>query len=77
MSRVIEDSERVKVELTQAELNTLLIGPATEAGFIDFVPTRIATAYTKNGVWEITFERVEDGRTRMASGGVRDAASTP
>jgi len=59
MARKTEDSKRVRVEVTQAEMNTLLIQPARQAGFIDFDPTRINTKQLQGGGFEITFERVE------------------
>lgn len=60
MAQKTEDSRRVRVEVTQAEMNTLLIQPARNAGFIDFDPTRILTKQLQGGGFEITFERMED-----------------
>lgn len=59
MATVTEDSRRVRVRINQNELNTLLIQPAKDAGFIDFDPTRINTRPLDGGGFEITFERVE------------------
>lgn len=58
MATKTEDSRRVRLKLTQAELNRLLIQPAKDAGFIDFDPTRIMTVEDGSG-FEITFERTE------------------
>lgn len=63
MATMTENSRRVRVQVTQAEMNTLLIQPAKERGFIDFNPTRIATKQLQSGGFEITFEQVEDVRS--------------
>lgn len=59
MAQKTEDSRRVRVRLNQVELNTILVQPAKDAGFIDFDPTRINTRALDGGGFEITFERVE------------------
>lgn len=63
MAQKTEDSRRVRVEVTQAEMNAILIQPAKDRGFIDFDPTRIATKPLQGGGFEITFERVEDANS--------------
>ena len=57
MAEKIEDMQRVRVSITQQELNTLLVEPAKQRGFIDFNPTRIHTRPLRDGNFEITFER--------------------
>lgn len=61
MAKKTEDSRRVRVALSQAELNNILVQPAKDAGFIDFDPTRITTRQVEAGQFEITFERTEEG----------------
>lgn len=58
MATIIEDGRRVRVQVSNAELNTLLIQPAKNQGFIDFDPTRVAVKQNESG-FEIVFERIE------------------
>ena len=58
MADIVERVQRVVVEVGQQELNSLLIEPATDAGYINFVPTRIHTRALPNGKFSITFEQV-------------------
>lgn len=59
VAEIVENLQRVVVEVGQVELNRLLIKPATDAGYIDFVPTRVHTRAMPNGKFAISFERVE------------------
>ena len=59
MAAVKQDARRVVVELTQVELNAVLVQPAKDRGFIDFDPTRISTRQVNNDTFEIVYERVE------------------
>lgn len=59
MAQVTQSARRVVVQITQAELNTILIQPAKDRGFIDFDPTRITTKQTAPDTFEIIYERVE------------------
>jgi len=59
MATVKQSAQRVVVSLTQTELNTLLVQPAKDRGFITFDPTRISTKQVNGGDFEITYERVE------------------
>lgn len=61
MAIKMEDARRVRVKLTQQEMNTLLIGPATEREYIDFRPSRILTRQLDGGDFEVTFEHIEKG----------------
>lgn len=58
MATVIENGRRVRVQVSDAELNALLIQPAKDQGFIDFNPTRVAVKQNESG-FEIVFERVD------------------
>jgi len=61
MPQVIRSQRIVTVELTQAELNQLLVDRAKAAGMIDFDPTRIQVqeADASAGSHLIIFERSE------------------
>lgn len=60
MARVVSSKETVQVEVSTAELRTLLIQPAKDQGFIDFDPTRVAIEEDQAapGNHIITFERI-------------------
>jgi len=60
MAQVTQSQRRVTVQLSNAELNVLLIQPAKDRGFIDFDPTRVQVRQERDG-FEITFERVTTG----------------
>lgn len=51
----------VTVEVSQAELNTLLVEKAKTAGMIDFDPTNISVVSSdpETGAYHIIFERSE------------------
>ena len=59
MPKTISDQRIVTVELTQAELNQLLVDRAKASGIIDFDPTRIQVqeADPSAGTHNIIFER--------------------
>ncbi|KKL18772.1 hypothetical protein LCGC14_2472180 [marine sediment metagenome] len=62
MANTTQDIRRVKVQVSMAELQTLLIAKAQEAGFIDFTPDRIQLYQNGddgagNDVYEILFEQ--------------------
>lgn len=67
MAEKVEDFQRVRVSLSQAEINALLIQPAKDAGFIDFDPTRVLTQSLRGGDFEITFERTTDPRQDVST----------
>ena len=59
MATVIQNAKRVVVQVSQLELNNLILTKAQQLGFIDFDPTRMTVKPSDNGQFEITFERVE------------------
>ena len=59
MATVIQNAKRVVVQVTQLELNNLIVDKATQLGFIDFEPTRMTVKPGDGGSFEILFERVE------------------
>lgn len=60
MATQVSDQRIVTVEVSQAELSTLLVDRAKQAGYIDFDPTRINVQEVDPaaGSFHIIFEKV-------------------
>lgn len=59
MATTIREQQITTVEVSQAELNTLLVDKAKQAGFIDFDPTNVSVVSSDpaTGSYHIIFER--------------------
>ena len=59
MATTLKDIRTVRIQLSLVELLNLLVGPATNAGFIDFTPDRIDINRdgTNTDTYEVVFEQ--------------------